>query len=627
MIKEETAKSVNVKLIKTTKKITLIIPCYNEAKGIGSVIEGLPRNKLKTEGYEVEVIVIDNNSTDDTAAIASAWGAQVVHEHKKGKGSAIRAGFYAVSPDTDYVVMIDGDNTYKTQEILRLIEPLESGFCDAVMGSRLAGKMNDHSMRAFNRLGNWIFSALVRNFYRLNITDTLTGYFAWRYEVVEKMRPYITSNGFSIEMEMIAKQAKLGFETYSVPITYDPRAGNSNLEPIKDGFRILSMFFKQLRWNKPAKKIAFVSDAVYPFHVGGKEKRLYEIARRLVRDDRQIDIYTMQWWEGGKTIEIEGITYHGISRLYPMYVNERRSIKEGIMFSLACFKLLFKSFDLVDVDHMPFFPLFSMRVVCWLKRKKLYATWHEVWGCNYWRQYLGYLGFIGYLIEKISTKIPNVIIANSEHTTKRLKDTGVKCKVKSVPLGVDLDHIYDAPINPESSDIIYAGRLLNHKNVDLLIRAIKVVKAARPDVKCTIIGNGPEKTLLVHLVKSLGLTKNVQLIGFLEKADDVYGYIKASKVLVLPSVREGFGLIVAEANACNIPVVTTNHEDNAARDLIIEGENGYLSEVDTVHLAKQIIRVLDEKNNLKPLETFKNKFGSFRWERVVADFEKMLVAK
>lgn len=236
---------------RTTKKITLLIPCYNEADGISCVIDGIPYQKLETAGYRIEIIVIDNNSTDNTALVARTCGARVIREPEQGKGNTIKTGFNAIAEDTDYVVMIDGDDTYKTSEILRLIEPLESGFCDTVMGSRLAGRMNAGSMKGFNRFGNWMFSVLVRNFYKVNITDTLTGYFAWRYEVIAKMRPFIISEGFSIEMEMIAKQAKLGFETYSVPITYAPRIGDSNLNPITDGFKILVMFSKHLFWSPP----------------------------------------------------------------------------------------------------------------------------------------------------------------------------------------------------------------------------------------------------------------------------------------------------------------------------------------------------------------------------------------
>jgi dolichol-phosphate mannosyltransferase len=121
---------------KTYKKITLLIPCYNEEKGIGSVIDGIPRKKLKQDGFKIEVLIIDNNCTDKTSEIAIKKGARVICETNKGKGNAIRTGFRNISKDTDYVVMIDGDDTYKTSEILRLIEPLDSGFCDVIVCPR-----------------------------------------------------------------------------------------------------------------------------------------------------------------------------------------------------------------------------------------------------------------------------------------------------------------------------------------------------------------------------------------------------------------------------------------------------------------------------------------------------------
>ena len=250
------------------RKVTLLVPCYNEAEGIGLVIDQLPRAELRQAGFSVDVLVVDNGSSDGTAAVARAHGAAVVREATKGKGNAIRTGLYAVSDDTDYVVMIDGDGTYNTGEILRLLEPLESGFCDVVLGSRLTGKMAQNSMKSLNRLGNWFFSALTRCVYKVNTTDTLTGYFAWRRNVIVKLRPHIVSSGFAIEMEMVTKQAKLGFETYSVPITYAPRVGSSNLRPIRDGIRILAMFARQLFWSPQPEQVAPVADVVYALPAG-----------------------------------------------------------------------------------------------------------------------------------------------------------------------------------------------------------------------------------------------------------------------------------------------------------------------------------------------------------------------
>lgn len=234
---------------KKFKKITAIIPCYNEEKGIADVIKSFPTEKLNASGFSLEIIVIDNNSKDKTAEIATSLGAKVIHEAKKGKGNAMRTGFYSISDDTDYVVMLDGDNTYRPEEIMRLVEPLDSGFCDVVIGSRLGGKITHGSMTTFNRTGNWFYSHMVRYFYLINVTDVLTGYFAWNKSSLIRLRPYLKSTNFAIEMEMVTKMAKLGESVYCVPITYDQRAGHANLHPIYDGFRILWMFTKNLFWS------------------------------------------------------------------------------------------------------------------------------------------------------------------------------------------------------------------------------------------------------------------------------------------------------------------------------------------------------------------------------------------
>ena len=237
------------KKFKKIKKITVLIPCYNEEKGVGKVMKDIPREKIKKAGFKIEVLVIDNNSTDKTAEVARKMGAKVIQETKQGKGNAIRTGFRSISKDTDYVVMLDGDNTYKPHEILRLIEPLESNFCDVVIGSRLEGKMNGHALSFSHRLANWFFTFVVRHFYFANVTDTCTGYFAWKRKVIEKLNGYIESEGFAIEAEMITKMARLGHKIYSVPITYDPRKGNSKLAPIRDGIKITAMLFKNIKWK------------------------------------------------------------------------------------------------------------------------------------------------------------------------------------------------------------------------------------------------------------------------------------------------------------------------------------------------------------------------------------------
>ncbi len=237
------------------KKITLMIPCYNEEEGIPKLMADVPFESMKKKGFEIEVLVIDNNSKDNTSKIAKELGARVVFEGKQGKGNAIKKGFKSISKDTDYIVMVDGDNTYKPYEMYRLIELLDSGFSDVVIGSRLEGKMIGHARSFSHRLANWFFTFLTRFFYGANITDTCTGYFAWTREAVEKLNGHIVSNGFAIEAEMITKMAKMGLEMHSVPISYEPRAGESKLSPLLDGIKITLMLIGNVFWKAKTSEI------------------------------------------------------------------------------------------------------------------------------------------------------------------------------------------------------------------------------------------------------------------------------------------------------------------------------------------------------------------------------------
>lgn len=236
------------------KKIAIIIPCYNEEKAIGKVIDAIPRTRLAHLGFETEVIVVDNESTDKTYHIAKNRDVTILSEKFPGKGRALLRAFNYLQKDIHYVVMLDGDNTYKAYEIPRLIEPLDSGFCDVIVGSRLGGKINKNSLEFSNRIVNWSYAFLVRVLYQANITDVLSGFFAWKREVIDILKPQLQSDGFAIEMEMITKIVKLGFEIYSVPITYDQREGESKIDKIKDGLKISYMLVKNLTW-KPKRHV------------------------------------------------------------------------------------------------------------------------------------------------------------------------------------------------------------------------------------------------------------------------------------------------------------------------------------------------------------------------------------
>lgn len=353
-------------------------------------------------------------------------------------------------------------------------------------------------------------------------------------------------------------------------------------------------------WGTRRCRIGFVSDGVYPFNKGGKERRLWEITRRLQEGGVDVHIYTMKWWTGARTLDLEGIRLHAICKQRALYQGERRSITQAIIFGLATLKLIVARFDVLDVDHMPYFPVFTARIVCALRRKRMVATWHEVWGSEYWRSYIGRLAPISAAIEWLAARAAHEIIADSPQTSARLiEQLKVKVPVRTIELGVDLATIQAENNSTLESDILYAGRLLAHKNVDMLLRAVALLKEDRPWLRCRIIGEGPERSRLESLALDLDLERNVSFHDFFP-GSAVYGVMKSATVFAIPSVREGFGVVVLEANSCGLPVVSVNHPDNAARHLIMQDQNGYLAEADAVSLAKALDTALIRAPLLDP---------------------------
>ncbi len=363
-------------------------------------------------------------------------------------------------------------------------------------------------------------------------------------------------------------------------------------------------------------KIAFVSDAVYPYNKGGREKRLHEMSTRLAAAGHEVTIYCMKWWDGPEKSRVEdGVTLRSLCKLYPLYNGDKRSIKEGVMFGLACWNMLKYEYDVVDVDHMPFFPLFSMWMVCGLQERKMYGTWHEALTRTDWTSYMGPGGNIAAIIERITVHLPYAITAASAQT-QRLIATELKRtkRIHMVPSGIDVARITAVKPADIDCDVLFVGRLVKDKNVALLVEAIAVAAQQKPDISCIIVGTGIEYDNIRSIIAQHQLEDTVKIAGNLPKATDVYGYMKAAKVFALPSNREGFGIVVLESLACNTPVVTINTAANASKDLITDGQNGSVVEPTPKALATAILEWL-----ARPAadRAFADEVAGYDWDSLV----------
>ncbi|MDR3413927.1 MAG: glycosyltransferase family 4 protein [Formivibrio sp.] len=376
-------------------------------------------------------------------------------------------------------------------------------------------------------------------------------------------------------------------------------------------------------------KIAFVYDAVYPFSKGGGERRIYEIATRLSQRGHEVHIFGMKQWEGGRNIQKDGLHYHGLCGSLELYHSSgRRSIREAILFGLYSMRLLgSEKFDIVDCGQWPYFHLLPVRLYAWLRSVKMVVSWYEVWG-SHWYKYLGAFGAFGLAVEKLFCRIPDKLIAVSEMTRCDLLTLGVRSdRVIMVANGIDYAHIRSIQaVEERRYDVVCTGRLKNHKNVEVLLRAIAIAKQALPNISVLIIGEGPERADLERLTQELGLTENVTFTGGLADFDDVLRLMKSARLFVNASTKEGGGSITLfEANACGLPVIAVRSPCGIDPSLIIEGKNGYM--VDDLNgnlISDKIVELLQNPDLLRHnSEAAIVSAAQFDWQEITNLHEKI----
>ncbi|MET1124275.1 MAG: S-layer glycoprotein N-glycosyltransferase AglJ [Archaeoglobaceae archaeon] len=224
-------------------RVTVVIPTLNEEEAIGEVVE-----RFVELGFDV--LVVDGHSTDRTREIAEAKGARVILQTGFGKGQAVAEAFEIV--DSEVVVLIDGDGSYLPDEVFRLLEPIESGKADHVVGNRFSS----YEKGAFTRLnliGNRILNAFFRFAYGVELHDILSGYRALRREVYKSVE--LRKHGFEVETELTVETLAKGFRIFEVPITYRRREGRTKLKPIRDGFRIAKTIYELIGRYSPARHL------------------------------------------------------------------------------------------------------------------------------------------------------------------------------------------------------------------------------------------------------------------------------------------------------------------------------------------------------------------------------------
>lgn len=237
-------------------KVAVLIPCYNEAKTIEKVVRDCQKH-LRDKNYDLSIYVYDNNSTDDTAALAKKAGAIVCREPRQGKGNVVRSMFRDI--EADCYLMIDGDDTYPLDEGKQLISAVLEEKADMVIGDRLSSTYFKENKRPFHNFGNVLVRSLINLLFGSHIRDMMTGYRAFSRDFVKTFP--VLAKGFDIEVEMTIFALDHNFCIKELPIQYRDRpAGSvSKLNTYSDGFRVIRRIISLFEEYRPALFFSLIS--------------------------------------------------------------------------------------------------------------------------------------------------------------------------------------------------------------------------------------------------------------------------------------------------------------------------------------------------------------------------------
>jgi len=318
-----------------------------------------------------------------------------------------------------------------------------------------------------------------------------------------------------------------------------------------------------MKKNPHKVRVVVVTDSMHPWNFGGKEERLRLFNNSMHTNSKaEIEVIyaTMKWWDGKAPQN-----HIAISKLHPMYVNGRRSIKQALFFALSCFKVLRLRPEVIEADQIPILPVYVLKLVAMISGASLSVTWHEVWEEEDWEKYLGRFARAASKLEKTALKLPDQLVAVSIPTQFKLLLAGVpENRIVLIEADIDRRGILDASTKLLATDLLYAGRLISTKNVELIIEAVAILAKENFYVTASIVGAGSELENLLKLTEDMGVANQITFHGFLDEKTDVWGLMKKCAIFISPSSREGFGFSVIEAHFAGAQVLINDHPNNSS---------------------------------------------------------------
>jgi glycosyltransferase involved in cell wall biosynthesis len=349
--------------------------------------------------------------------------------------------------------------------------------------------------------------------------------------------------------------------------------------------------------------VCIVYDCLFPWTVGGAERWYRSLAERLAADGHDVTYLTRLQWDDDDRPDLPEVRVIAVSKREPLYGSDgNRRIGQALRFGRGVLGHLVRHgrrYDVVHTGSFPYFSLLSAAAARPLGRYDLVVDWFEVWSREYWRSYLGAAGGLaGYLVQRACVLVPQRAYCFSRLHGERLAAEGLRSPATLLQ-GAYVGDLTPPEPNHAEPVVVFAGRHIREKRAPAVVPAVGRARERVGGLRGVIFGDGPERGAVLAAIERARLQGIVEAPGFVD-AGAVDDALRTALCMVLPSQREGYGMIVVEASARGTPSVVVREEDNAAVELVDDGVNGVIAASASANdLADAIVRVNDAGDALR----------------------------
>jgi glycosyltransferase involved in cell wall biosynthesis len=567
-------------------RVSLVLPCHNAEAGLAEVLAGAVDELASAGPYEI--IVVSDGSTDRTVRIASGFtdrGVRVIeYPDNGGKGHALRVGL--AEARGEYVAFMDADGDIGPEALRPFLTLMDTYHPDVILGSK-RHPLSEVDYPPARRLMSWAYHKLTRVLFRVNVRDTQTGIKLVRREVLAAVLPRMVEEGYVFDLEMLVVAKQLGFgRVFEAPVSIDFRFASqmSLLTPIRMLIQTMRIFYRhavlnvyglppsepaadpieepQLRVVDPPAEarlrilILNWRDIANP-DAGGAEVFTHEVAKRWVEQGHDVTLLTSRFAGARGTERIDGVRILRVGRLrrgtYHLLVQRRLARLSG--------------YDVVldEINTLPFLtPLWQDHLPPTLAL--IHQLADDIWDLEVPRP----LAMVGRRVEphllRMYRDVPVATVSGS--TMADLSRLGLR-DVRVVLEGRD----EAPPVGHLSKEavptFVFIGRLAANKRPDHAIAAFRRIREILPEARLWVIGVGVLEAQL-----RVGTPDGVEFLGRVSR-QEMYERMARAHCLLVPSLREGWGLVITEANSVGTPAA--GYDAPGIRDAIRPGRTGMLA--------------------------------------------------